>query len=230
MIRLLGRFYSFHAHSRINLHFHFAAPGRTSPLRGVSHFPSTDSRFQVPVPPRMSRCAMGSSRKRLHAPASPRLGRPTACDKASHRSAFSPVRTFSTTSGVIPAKCLVDVTLCLPSIIDSDQPRRVQVAGRVRQSKPSLDFLACAHVFNNFWGYPGKTPSYRHLSPFLDHRGRPITPRLGHRTSIPIMHISQSYQLVKGNLAPPGDWERKRLAALLAVNLRNPHVNLGTCR
>ena len=195
MIRLLGRFYSFHAHSRINLHFHFAAPGRTSPLRGVSHFPSTDGRFQVPVPPRMSRCAMGSSRKRLHAPASPRLGRPTACDKASHPSAFSPVRTFSTTSGVIPAKRLAIVTFCPPPNIDSNQPRRVRAAGSVRQSEPSLDSLARTYVFNNFWGYPGKAPNQRHLLPSLDHRLRSTAPRSGRREDATKQAIPPSSRL-----------------------------------
>ena len=39
---------------------------------------------------------------------------PRACDKASHLSISSPVRTFSISSGVIPAKRISNVTFCLP--------------------------------------------------------------------------------------------------------------------
>jgi len=187
--RLLGGFYSFHTYSRINLHSCTVSrrPGRTPPLLWGIALHLADNRPHVPVPPHLPRCAIGSRR---HAPAAPRLGRPGACDTASHPSILSPLRTFSTTSGVIPAKRLAAVTFCLPSIIDSGLPRRAEAAGSMRQSKPSLSFLACTHVFNNFWGYPGKTPSYRHFPPSLDQRWRPITPRFDHRTDLPTAHIS----------------------------------------
>jgi len=95
---------------------------------------------------------------------------PGAWDKVSHLSIFAPVLTFSATSGVIPAKRLTNVTLCLPSIADCDQPHRVQAAGSMRQSRPSLYSVPCTHVFNNFCGYPGKAPSYCYLLPSLDYR------------------------------------------------------------
>ena len=67
---------------------------------------------------------------------------------------------------------------------------------RMRRSKTSLHLLACAHVFNNFWGYPGKAPNHRRLLPSLDQRWRPITPRSGGRepeTKQPIPRFSRLY-------------------------------------
>ena len=74
---------------------------------------------------------------------------PGACDKASHPSVFSPVRTFSTSSGVIPAKRLATVTFRLPAVIDGDDPsRRVWINGQIY---PSCIYHKVINLSSEIW-------------------------------------------------------------------------------
>ena len=73
---------------------------------------------------------------------------PGACDKACHPSILSPVRTFSISSGVIPAKRLTTVTFCLPSIVDSDPSRRVWVNGQIY---PSCIYHKVTNLSSKIW-------------------------------------------------------------------------------